>query len=113
MVANRAYYSLNKFFRSTLISKTCKLTLYKITIRPILCYNAETWTLTTTNKNRLRIFKRKVLRKIFGPVKVKDESTRIRFNHELLQLVEGEDVVKFIKAQRLRWAGHLERKRRV
>lgn len=42
-------------------------------------------------------------------MKNEDNYYRIRFNHELLELMGNEDIVKFIKAQRLRWAGHLER----
>ena len=34
---------------------------------------------------------------------------RLRTNDELLHLREGEDLVKFSKAQRLRWVGHVLR----
>jgi hypothetical protein len=34
---------------------------------------------------------------------------RIRYNQELSELIKGQDLVRFIKAQRLRWLGHLER----
>jgi hypothetical protein len=30
-------------------------------------YGGETWTLTSTDENALRIFERKILRKIYGP----------------------------------------------
>jgi len=109
MAANKAYYSFSNLFKSKLISRACKLALYKTIVRPILCYNAETWTLSAIDENNLRMFERKILRKNFKPAKDEDNYYLIRFNHELLELMGNEDVVKFIKAQRLRWAGHLER----
>jgi hypothetical protein len=32
-----------------------------------------------------------------------------RYNQELDRLIECQDIVRFIKAQRLRWLGHVER----
>ena len=49
-----------------------------------------------------------MLRKIYGP-KLVDEQWMIRFNNELYQLYQQPDLVKEIKAKRLRWLGHVER----
>ena len=56
----------------------------------------------------LAIFERKILRKIYGPVK-ENELWRIRRNDELEAIIKGENVVRFIKCQRIRWLGHIER----
>ena len=45
---------------------------------------------------------------IFGP-KYEDGEWKIRKNRELEELNKGEDIVKWIKGQRLRLLGHLER----
>jgi hypothetical protein len=49
-----------------------------------------------------------VLWKIYGPV-VDKGVWRIRYNNELCELMGGEDIVRFIKAQRIQWLGHVER----
>jgi hypothetical protein len=51
---------------------------------------------------------REILWRIFGPVQ-DSSGWRIRYNQELDRLIEGQDLVRFIKAQRLRWLGHVER----
>jgi hypothetical protein len=84
------------------------LQIYKTLIRPVVTYGAETWTLTAAEKDTLRRSKRKVLRKIYGPV-VDKGVWRIRYNSELCKLMGGEDTVKFIKTQRIQWLGHVER----
>ena len=48
------------------------------------------------------------LRKIYGPVK-ENELCRIRRNGELEATIKGENIVRFIKCQRIRWLGHIER----
>jgi hypothetical protein len=68
----------------------------------------ETWTLKARDENALRCFERKILRRIFGPVQ-DSSGWRIIYNQELDRLIEGQDLVRFIKAQRLRWLGHVER----
>jgi hypothetical protein len=53
-------------------------------------------------------FERQTLRKIFGPVST-DNIWRIRNNKEIDKLIEGADIVRYIKAQRNKWLGHIER----
>jgi hypothetical protein len=71
-------------------------------------YGAETWTLTVTEENALRRFERKVLWKIYGQVMDKGV-WRIRYKSELCRFVGGEDIVRFITAQRRQWVDHVER----
>ena len=90
------------------LSHTTNLILYKTLILPVLLYGAEAWTLLSTDAAALRVFERKVLRKIFGLVRVGDDF-RIRFNSELYELLKDMDVVQRINIQRLRWLGHVVR----
>ena len=64
--------------------------------------------LTKSDENLLRIFERKILRKIYGPVQEGD-TWRTRYNEELNRFIKGKDIEKFIKAQRIRWLGHVKR----
>ena len=77
-------------------------------IRPVVLYSWETWTVTAKCENSLRIFERQILRKIFGPVNI-DNIWRIRNDVELDKLIEGADIVRFIKPQRIEWPGHIQR----
>jgi hypothetical protein len=54
-------------------------------------------------------FERKVLRKIFGPTKQPNGSWRIKTNEELHKLIKHKNIIRFVKAQRLNWLGHIER----
>jgi len=82
--------------------------IYKTMIRPVVTYASETWTVTAKDENNLRIFERQVLRKIFGPVNI-DNIWRIRNNMEIDELIQGADIVRFTKAQRIKWLGHIQR----
>jgi hypothetical protein len=53
------------------------------------------------------VFERKILRKICGSVK-ENKLWRIRRNDELEDIIKGENIVRFIKSQRIRWLGHIE-----
>jgi hypothetical protein len=55
------------------------------------------------------IFERKVLRKIFGPTKKQNDLWRIKTNEELNKLIKHMNIIRFVKAQRLNWLGHIER----
>jgi hypothetical protein len=70
-------------------------------IRPVVTYSSEIWTLTAKDENSLRIFERQILRKIFGPINI-DNIWRIRNNMETDKLIKGADIVRFIKAQRIK-----------
>ena len=60
------------------------------------------------DERALAVFERKILRKIYGPVK-ENKLWRIRRNDELEVIIKGENIVGFIKCQRIRWLGHIER----
>ena len=73
-------------------------------------YERGTWSLTLREEHRLRVFERRVLRRIFGPRR--DEVTREwrKFhNEELNDLYCSPNIVRVIKSRRMRWEGHVAR----
>jgi hypothetical protein len=48
------------------------------------------------------------LRKIYGPVK-ENKLWSIQRNDESEAIIKGENTVRFIKCQRIRWLGHIEK----
>jgi hypothetical protein len=66
--------------------------------------------LTKKDELQLTVLERKVLRKIFGPIRDTDQWRR-RYNEELYELYAEPDIVKWIRSARLRWAGHIVRMR--
>jgi hypothetical protein len=95
---NKAYYANEKLIKSKFLTKNTKMEIYKTMIRPVVTCSSETWTFTRKDENNLRIFESRILRKIFGPVNI-DNIWRIRNNVEIDKLIEGADIVRFIKAQ--------------
>jgi hypothetical protein len=85
MADNRAYFAFIKLFRSKLMSKDTEMKLCKALIRPVVTHGAQTWTLRTVDEQALRVFERKVLRRIYGPVCIQGE-WRLRTNAELNNL---------------------------
>jgi hypothetical protein len=71
-------------------------------------YASETWMLKENITQKLLIFERKVLRGIFEPMK-DNQTWSIKTNEELDKLIKHENIVSYIKAQRLSWFGHIYR----
>ena len=95
-------------FQRKIIAKRAKLKLYHTIIRPIVTYACETWILKDTIINKLLVFERKILRKIFGPINEKG-IWRIKNYQELDEIIKHKNIINFIWAQRLSWLGHVVR----
>ena len=72
-----------------------------------MTHGSQTCTITIKEMNILRLFERKIVRKIYKPIK--GEPWRIRTHKEIKDTLQGQDTVKFIKSLHLRWHDHIER----
>jgi hypothetical protein len=77
-----------------------------------LCFvvGCETWSLTLREEHRLKVFEKRVLRRMFGPKR--DEVTgdwRKMHNEELRSLYSLSHIIRMIKASSMRLTGHVAR----
>jgi len=99
-----------KNFLKIKTSKKPKLRLKNTIIDKMLTYALETWTLTNRDRKQLRIFERKVYRRILGRVYDNEkENWRILTNKEIYARVKKPTIIEKIRLNRLRWCGHVQR----
>jgi hypothetical protein len=107
---NACYPSAHSLLSSRLLSKSLKIRIYKMIILPVVLYECETRSLRVREEHRLRVFEKRVLRRIFGPKR--DEVTgewRKLHNKEFHDLYSSPSIIRIIKSQRMRWAGSVAR----
>ena len=75
----------------------------------MVTYASESWVLKEDIKQKLSIFERAILRRIFDPNKNSDGMCRIKTNNELNELINKENIINHIKSLRLGWFGHINR----
>jgi hypothetical protein len=65
-LGNACNHSLQNLLSSHLLSNI-KIRIYKNIILPVVLYGCQNWSLTLREEHRLRVFKNRMLRRIFGP----------------------------------------------
>ena len=83
--------------------------MYKAPVRPVVVYGSECWVLAENIKQKLLVFERNILRRIFGPTQKASGEWRLKTNDELEKTINNETTVRYIKYKRLSRLGHVER----
>ncbi|KAL1447571.1 hypothetical protein WDU94_012383, partial [Cyamophila willieti] len=108
--ANKAYFSLQQVMKKRSLSKTFKIRLYRSNIIPVLLYGCEAQTYRLIDENKLLIFERKILRRIYGPIfDPTTDAWRILKNREIEAKYAAPNIVQVMKERRLKFAGHVAR----
>jgi len=90
-----------KLFTSKLISRNVKLQICNTLIRPTVSYASEIRALKESMINKLMIFERGIMRETFDPARTDDGYWRIKTNQETNEILKGQNIIRFIKKQRL------------
>jgi len=95
---------------SGLLPKNINIKIYKTITWPVILYRCETWSLTLREERRLRVFKNRMLRKIFG-TKREDVAGKWRklHNEELHDLYSSPHIIRVINSRRIIWVGYVAR----
>ena len=106
---NASYHSVQNLLSSSLLTKNLKIKIFRTIILLVVFYGCETWLLTLEEECRLRVFEKRVLRRIFGPKRdeVTGEWRKLHYE-ELNDLYCSPNKVWVIKSK-MRWAGHVLR----
>jgi hypothetical protein len=95
---NACYHSVRSLPSSRLLSRNLRVKMYKTIILPVVLYGCETWSLTSREEHRLRVFENRVLRRRFGHKRDDvTEEWRKLYNGELHNLCSSPDVIRQIK----------------
>ena len=102
---NKSYFPLSKIFTNKKeIRKETKTKIYQTICRPILIYGSETWTLSQSQKSKIRAAEMRVLRRIYGATRL----DRVR-SADIRESLGIEAVETHIERRQLGWWGHLQR----
>ena len=85
------------------VSKIVKTKMYRTVLFP----ECETWCLTLTGEQRLRMFENRVPRKIFGPRRREVTGEWRKIHKEELNDIYSSPNIRVTKSRRMRWVGHV------
>ena len=91
---------------SSLLLKNLRIKIYRTIILPFVLYGCETWLLTLREVCGLRMYEKRVLRRILGPKKHEvTREWRQLHTEELDVLYSSPKLVWVIESRRMRWVG--------
>jgi hypothetical protein len=104
---NACYHLVQSLLSSRLLARNSKVKIYKTIILPVVLYGCETWSLTLREEHRLRVFEKRVLRRIFGPKRDEVTGEWRKLHNEELHILYSPNIIRQIKSIRMRLVGHV------
>ena len=101
---NACYFLVQNLLSSCLLSKNIKVQVYRTIILPFVLYGCDSWSPTVSEEHRLRVFRNRVVRKIFGPMR--DEVTGSREDDMMRHFMIYSPNIWVIKSRRMWWVGY-------
>ena len=83
--------------------------LFDSTVLPALCYGAETWSLTKSLANQLRVAHASLERRLVG-LNLRQQRDRKLHNSDIRQMSGVKDPLQHVSKMKHRWAGHVARR---
>jgi len=81
----------------------CKV---RSTVLTAITDGCETWSVTLREEHKMKVFKNRVLKRIFGPMTEKmARGSKNLHNEELRNLYTALKIIRVIESRRVRWAG--------
>jgi hypothetical protein len=105
---NACYHTAQSLQFSRLLSTNVRMRIYKTIILSVILYMCETWSLILREEHRLRVFKSKVLTRLFR--RKRDEVSggwRKLRNEEIRYLHYSPSIIRMTHPRKMRWAGHV------
>jgi hypothetical protein len=80
----------------------------------VVFYGCENWFLIVREEHRLRVFEKRLLRRIFGPKREEVTGGWGKLhNEDVHNLYSSPIIIRIIKSKSMRWAGHVARMERI
>ena len=102
--ANQMIGQMAPILRCKHVTMNTKRAMFNTIFLPTLCYQCQTWTLTTNDRRKLVTTEMKCLRRMLGVTR----RDRLR-NEDIRKKVGTTSVLDFIKKQQIKWFGHVSR----
>jgi hypothetical protein len=98
--------SVQNLLSSHLLYKSLKIKIYKTMILPVVLYGCETYSLTLRKEHTLSVFKNRVLRKPFGPMREEVAGGWEKLhNGNLHKFHTSPNIIRVCKSRNMRWTG--------
>jgi hypothetical protein len=89
------------------LSKYVTIKTNKTTTLPLVLCGCETWSLILREEHRLKVYEKRVQRRIFGPKKDEIVGRWRKLHNELRDLYSTPNIIRMFKSRGIRWAGHV------